>query len=81
MTTIDHPFGGTYSDLRGVTRCSTSGKRAFVSTNAAKRFRTNARQKYANYTAVRSYLCPDCGLYHNTSLSNWKDSNADTALD
>jgi hypothetical protein len=49
--------------------CAKTGKRAFGSSDAAKRarkrYKKGARSEHEH--SFRSYLCPYCDYYHNTS--------------
>lgn len=47
--------------------CDVTGKKQFESSKAAARARARYRKTNPFEKSCRSYQCPDCGLWHNTS--------------
>lgn len=59
-------------DQRGRTTCVDTGKRCFDSEESAAAERKRTRRQACNYErSIRSYLCPHCELWHNTSKEAW----------
>ena len=49
-------------------QCVTTGKRCFPSSKAAKEFRASNRDRHTTEFSIRSFKCPDCSQWHNTSM-------------